>query len=405
MRHEEQVRVIEGLLRHLDEGTNVDAGHQLRNPVSAYTCGDLAAREWESFFQGHPQVLGLSADLPEPRSFFTSGDLGKPILCTRADDGEFRAFLNVCRHRGTIVEDAERGTRKNFQCPFHAWTYDHQGALVGVPKESHFGKVDRECNSLVSLPAVERYGLLWVSPEPGATFDLDALLGDLAPELESWGLERCVRHGGVRYDHPMNWKLAIDTFGETYHFNALHRNTLANDFYGNVQMYDTYGRNHRMALCMKSIDDLRTKPRDEWNVLQGALPVYYLFPNVQLIVGGPGPTLVRVYPDGPDANQSFSQVGFYIFPEILENEGARAFAERAGMTVEAMLVMRQQGFATIIQAEDYVAAASGHRGAQSGALEHVTFGRNEPALHHYHNTYREALGMEPLEVVEAAQDL
>jgi hypothetical protein len=115
--------------------------------------------------------------------------------------------------------------------------------------------------------------------------------------------------------------------------------------------------------------------------------------------------MVRVYPDGPDANQSFSQVGFYIFPEILENEGARAFAERAGMTVEAMLVMRQQGFATIIQAEDYVAAASGHRGAQSGALEHVTFGRNEPALHHYHNTYREALGMEPLEVVEAAQDL
>jgi phenylpropionate dioxygenase-like ring-hydroxylating dioxygenase large terminal subunit len=275
----EQIRVIEGLMKHLDEGTNVDAGRQVRNPVSSYTCPGMASREWESFFQACPHVLGLSADLPEPRSFFTSNDLGKPILCTRADDGVFRAFLNVCRHRGTLLEDDERGQKKLFQCPFHAWTYDHRGALVGVPKEEHFGKVDRACHSLVALPAVERHGLLWVSPDPQGTLDVDALLGDLGPELASWRLERCIRHADARYDHAMNWKLAIDTFGETYHFNALHRNTLANDFYGNVQMYDTYGRNHRMSLCMKSIDDLRGKPKEEWNVLHAALPVYTCSPT------------------------------------------------------------------------------------------------------------------------------
>jgi len=55
-----------------------------------------------------------------------------------------------------------------------------------------------------------------------------------------------------------------------------------------------------------------------------------------------------------------------------------------------------QGFADVIQAEDYWAAASSHQGALSGAQEHVLFGRNEPALHHYHNTYREALGIPPL---------
>ncbi len=52
MRREEQVRVIGGLIKHLDDGTNVDAGRQLRNPVSSYTSGDMAAREWEHFFQG-----------------------------------------------------------------------------------------------------------------------------------------------------------------------------------------------------------------------------------------------------------------------------------------------------------------------------------------------------------------
>ena len=66
--------------------------------------------------------------------------------------------------------------------------------------------------------------------------------------------------------------------------------------------------------------------------------------------------------------------------------------------------MRMEAFGAIIQAEDYVAAASGHRGALSGAQEYVTFGRNEPALHHYHNTYREALGLPPLERVEAGAE-
>ena len=58
-----------------------------------------------------------------------------------------------------------------------------------------------------------------------------------------------------------------------------------------------------------------------------------------------------------------------------------------------------RGFAEVIRDEDYVAAAGAHRGATSGAQEYVTFGRNEPALHHYHNTYRAALGMPQLEVI------
>ena len=70
------------------------------------------------------------------------------------------------------------------------------------------------------------------------------------------------------------------------------------------------------------------------------------------------------------------------------------------MTVEDLLAERSEVFAAVIQNEDYVAAASGHRGALSGAQEYITFGRNEPALHHYHNTYREALGLPPLEAIE-----
>ena len=124
-------------------------------------------------------MLGFSGDLPEPGSFFTSEDLGKPILCTRDKDGEFRAFLNVCRHRGAVVEHEKRGRKTVFSCPFHAWGYSAAGDLLAVPKASHFGEVDKSCFGLVGLPAVERHGLLWVCANPATSFDIDEMLGGL----------------------------------------------------------------------------------------------------------------------------------------------------------------------------------------------------------------------------------
>lgn len=390
---QETIRVIKSLLSHLDEGTTVDAGVQLKNPVSAYTSPEIAAREWQTFFLNYPHVLGLSSDLPEADCFITSTDLGKPILATRDSAGQFRAFLNVCRHRGTVVEDAERGQKRQFNCPFHAWGYNTQGELISVPKEDHFGKVDRSCHGLIALPAEERWGLLWVHPDPDGILDLETKLGGLANELDSWDLERYSYHGGTVFEHPMNWKLAIDTFGETYHFNTLHRNSLAQDFYGNVQTYDCYERNHRMMLCLKNIDTLRTQKPQDWNVLLGALPVYYLFPNVQLIIGLNGPTLIRVFPHQDNPHLSRSRISFYLGEDAAKIQSSR-------MVDPTDIAQRMVEFAEVIRDEDYVVAASAHIGAMSDAQDYVTFGRNEPALHHYHNTYREALGMPPLESVE-----
>ena len=92
-----------------------------------------------------------------------------------------------------------------------------------------------------------------------------------------------------------------------------------------------------------------------------------------------------------------------MFPEVLESEFAETLAARMKMSVTEMFGTRMESFARVIEAEDYVAAASGHRGALSGAQEYMIFGRNEPALHHYHNTYREALGMEPLPLLQEAR--
>jgi hypothetical protein len=125
-------------------------------------------------------------------------------------------------------------------------------------------------------------------------------------------------------------------------------------------MYDTYKRNHRMNLCLRSIDKLRELPQQEWQILEAAIPVYYIFPNIQLILGGGGPTLVRVYPDFEDPHNSHSQISFYLHPLIKQMEMDPAQKERY-LEVEN----RMQGFAEIIRDEDYAVAATSHKGATS----------------------------------------
>ena len=71
-----------------------------------------------------------------------------------------------------------------------------------MPKENHFGPVERDCHGLTALPAEERFGLLWVHPQPDGEMDLDRQLGDLGAEFEDWDLGRYVPHGQTTYEHP-----------------------------------------------------------------------------------------------------------------------------------------------------------------------------------------------------------
>ena len=386
MKHDEQVRLLRQLIHQLDTGTNLDAGVVLRNPASAYTCPERAERERELFFRKHPQMIGMSGDLPENGSFFTCAEWGTKILATRDKTGSFRAFHNACRHRGTQVESEARGKRSRFTCPFHAWTYSNEGKLVSIPKADHFGEVDKSCHGLLELPAVEKHGVLLVHPEPTGEIDAERVLEGLGPDFDSWEFDQYVSVASDVYDMPLNWKLAIDTFGETYHFSSLHRNSLFPIFHGNVQGFDHWERNHRMILCPREIDQMRERPEREWNVREGGFPVYYLFPNVLFNVGRHSITVVRVLPHPAEIGRSISYVSFYYDREELENP-------QAENTPQEFF----EAFASIIRDEDFAVAALSQRTAESGLQDSFLFGRNEPTLHHYHNTYLAALGLPPLE--------
>ncbi len=409
MQHATQVEILKELMQQLDDGKNIDAGVQYKMPTTSYVCPEIAAREQQQFFRDHPQLIGLSGDLPEPGSYLTMDDFGIPILATRDKHGEFHAFLNACRHRSVKVADEARGKKTVFMCPFHSWSYANTGDLINIPDEDHFGAIDKSCHGLIELPAVERDGLLWVHPNVDGQLDIDALLGEeLAAELASFEVGQHKLVGEKSIEMNLNWKFANDTFGETYHFGKLHKDTLGRLYYGNNLHLKEFGRHHRFVTANHGIDAMREMPEADWNIAQGTFVLYHLFPNIQYLVDRNTATLIRIYPDENNPGRSITRISFYYTQaaiDMVEAEQAAGtkvgdvydYEGREGMLggVEASLEV----FYSTVEREDYVMGEMQQRAAETGMLKEIIFGRNEPALHHFHRNYREALGQPPLEPV------
>ena len=392
MRVEEQQRLLGILKRGFDSAGEVHGDGVVRSPLEDFTCPKLLAAEQQAFFRDMPLLMGLSGDLSKPGTFWADSQAGVPILMTRDDAGVFRAFANTCRHRGAQVVPDGRGKRARFSCPFHAWTYRADGALIAVNRERRFGAVDKASLGLIELPATERHGMLWVKPTPGGEIDVDAMLAGLEDDMAHWDLPSHSYAASQTIAAPLNWKLAIDTFGENYHFDVLHRETLASELKGNLQTHDTFGRNYRMVFAIiprfEELADATPDP-DEWPFRSMTLSVYFVFPNTILLVDGGAIDVIRIFPDGDHTGRSRTAHSFYVTQELRRQFAGHRFAERFDQ------------FNAIVRDEDYAVAAGTQRCAEAGIQSHVLFGRNEPGLLHYHNAHRAALGR-PLLTVEGA---
>ncbi|MEM7094239.1 MAG: aromatic ring-hydroxylating dioxygenase subunit alpha [Actinomycetota bacterium] len=409
MEHATQVAILKELMAQLDSGTNIDAGVQVRMPTSNYVCPEVAEQERELFFRKHPQLIGLSGDLPEPGSYLTMDDFGIPILATRDKQGQFHAFLNACRHRSVRVASEERGVKNVFTCPFHMWSYRNTGDLINVPDEQHFGEIDKTCHGLLELPAVERDGLLWVHPDVNGELDIDQLLGsELAAEFASNDVSSHRYAGSYTIDMRLNWKFANDTFGETYHFAKLHKDTLGQLFIGNNLHLKEFGRHHRFVTASYGIHEMRDMPESDWRIEKGTFVLYHLFPNIQFLANPQTATLIRIYPDPESPSRSITRITFYFSDEVL---AAIKASEEAGLEVEDVydrdarttrvggVQSAMEVFYSTVELEDYAMGEMQQRSAETGMLKEIVFGRNEPALHHFHRSYREALDQEPYEIV------
>jgi phenylpropionate dioxygenase-like ring-hydroxylating dioxygenase large terminal subunit len=376
-----QIALSKRLLAHLDAKTTDTVDAIAHNPVDAFTCTDRLEREWKQLFLGMPQYVGLSCLIREPGDFLTNDDLGVPILVTRDVDGRARAYLNVCRHRGARLAEGCGKAGRGFTCPYHGWTYDTHGHLIGIPDRRNFTGVEQALYGLTELPLEERHGMLWVAPRPEISADPSPNLEGLDEEFMSYGFAE-YHHHDTRVGHwKMNWKIAIDTFLEPYHFPILHKNTVGPIFFPNLCVVDGFGQNLREIFPRRGIVEMHDQAETEWDLVKHSAVVYQLFPNIVVVVQIDHYEIWRIYPVEGKPDECKVYLEFYI-PEPATSEKAVEHWRR-----NLDLVLRT------VETEDFPAGEGIQSGMRSGAQDHIVYGMNEPALHHFEKTAARAVGV------------
>jgi phenylpropionate dioxygenase-like ring-hydroxylating dioxygenase large terminal subunit len=379
MRHQDQVAEARKLLSLLQTRTTAVADSVYRNPVTDYTCPRQAAVERDTFFRRGPINIGLGCLLPKPGDYMTHDYTGVPVLLTRRPDGSLGAFLNVCRHRGARVAEGCGAGATSFSCPYHGWTYGLDGSLVARPDERSFTELERAACSLRALPVVERYGMIWVCPTPEATFDVDELLGGLAADLAAYGFETYHHYETRILQRRINWKLAVDTFLESYHIGTLHRETISPLFHANRSTFDGFGRNLRWALPRRTIGELRALPEEQWDLIAHTAIVYMLFPNTVLVMAQDHLETWHMFPAGNGVDETQLCVSLYTPEPALSDSARRHWNNNFDLTMAT------------VEKQDFPVSEGMQRGFYSGAQDAIVFGRNEPALQHYHRAIKAAL--------------
>jgi carnitine monooxygenase subunit len=366
-------------------GTSDFAPSPFFNKASVYTDAARFEAEKKMLFRRLPLLAGLSGDLPKPGSTLLFEEAGVSILLTRDKSHVAHAFLNMCPHRGAkLVESCKK--QSLIVCPFHAWSFDATGKLVGLPGKAGFEGIDTSTRNLVAVPCTEWNGMIFVKAHPGAkTIDVEAYLGEFAPELAQLELARAepVKNGVLTATS--NWKFALDTYGESYHFSTLHASTIGQTHYSDIAVYDRFGPHHRISFPDKGAAQLVDKPEQDWPAMDyGA--VHYLFPNTILFIGSiePGRGYTQIFRLFPGDSVGTMRTLFDVYaPNGVKSEQHRTEVEFA-----------YDATAQVVVTEDYHIASNGWANLVNAPDDfHIVYGRNEIALQNTHRAIADAIDM------------
>ncbi len=198
---------------------------------SSMTSVDLFHQEQKQILDRCWIYIGHESEIENPGDYRRRTVVGRPVFLVRNRNGEVRVFLNTCTHRGALVCRRDTGNALIFQCFFHAWTFNTNGELIGVPGEDAYGPTfDRKDLGLRQPPRVDSYrGFYFVSFNP-LVEDLVAYLSgardylDMVADQSSSGMR--VIAGSNKYNVKANWKLMVESSLDGYHIVPTHRTYL-----------------------------------------------------------------------------------------------------------------------------------------------------------------------------------
>jgi len=217
----------------------------VRIPTARYTAPEFFERELRDLWPRTWQLACTVDHVSEPGDFYEHRVGKLSILVVRGDDGELRAFQNVCRHRGAELCSGAGEGLQELRCPFHRWTWGLDGRLREVPSRREFGV--RNDDYPLFVASVGTWGpLVFVNGDPdAATTQPLAEFLDPVPREAAWSRVddwRCTAVVSMRQE--CNWKTLIEAFSETYHVQGIHREMLgmADDVHGPEVLWARHGR-------------------------------------------------------------------------------------------------------------------------------------------------------------------
>ena len=372
MSREKLVAMAERTIAHNKAGTVHLTESVTTIPASNYFDPERWQREVDMIFKRVPLLLAMTAEIKEVNTYKAIDVVGMPVLISRGADGIARAFVNMCSHRGAQLVDPGVGTARRFACPYHNWTYNQEGDLVGVFKQDDFGQLDTSCLGLTQLPIAERAGLIWVTLSPDSKLDFDAFFAGYDEMLEFCDFAS-MNHFGTRILAGPNWKISFDGYVDFYHLPILHKNTFGPDMSPDA-LFHRVGPHQRVTGPRGNWAKLEGRPTSEWpaSVLTGG--VWSVFPHGSIagfeIEGHKIYQVARVFP-GATADESVTYLDF-----ISTAPKTDEFIDAANKQIAFL--------ENVVRDEDYATGLKIQRTVKTGAKKELIFGRNEGGAQYVH---------------------
>ncbi len=198
------------------------------SPPEIYTSSELLETEIHDIFEKEWHCPGLAADIPEAGDYITFSIGAQQVFSMRQRDGSVRSFSNVCRHRMMQLLEGS-GNTKVIVCPYHAWSYNHDGTLRGAPRMDKARDFDKQAFCLPEVRTELWNGWIYITLNKNA-LPVAQMLAPINDEVAQFRMDRYVPC--VTQDHvwQTNWKLLVENFMEGYHLPVAHKSTVGKWF-------------------------------------------------------------------------------------------------------------------------------------------------------------------------------